>query len=50
MAEDNVVMPVASTSSVRTAEAIRLALRALVSRSVLSALGIAVRQYGKKGC
>jgi len=49
MAADNVVMPIASTSSVRTAEAIRSALRALVSRSVLSALGIAVRQHGKRG-
>src|SRR4029450_9065664 len=48
MAAESVVIPVASTSSVRTAEAIRSPLRALVRRSVLSALGITVRQHGSR--
>src|SRR5262249_29548163 len=49
MAAASVVSPVASTSSVRTAEAIRSPLRALIRRSVLSALGIEIRQYAKAG-
>jgi hypothetical protein len=49
MAAASVVSPVASTSSVRTAEAISSPLRALIRRSVLSALGIEIRQYAKAG-
>jgi hypothetical protein len=42
MAAESVVMPVASTSSVRTAEAISSPVRALVPRCVLSGLGMTV--------